>query len=267
LTVFIFFSPATIFIFMYPTNEEIADVLTRIADLLEAQDANPYRVNAYRRAVRVISDLYQTAASMAISDDENKLEELELAAHDGRLEGVSGIGHRRARSIRDSVGAILNSSTRRRAIRFRAFEQTAEGTGDFSSTLEPSVAAILEVDRVYRQRAEAGQLKTIAPRRFNPAGKSWLPIMHTEKKMCCKPMLLPVPYNIEDDPQTQHGRYEVAHETQKRIAQKQRRYSGGDDQGRTDDHCGRNNAHGQTAERFVQDGQQGGQVVVLETQS
>ena len=27
----------------YPTNEDIADVLNRIADLLEAQDANPYR--------------------------------------------------------------------------------------------------------------------------------------------------------------------------------------------------------------------------------
>ena len=31
-----------------PTNREIADVLDRIADLLEAQDANPFRVHAYR---------------------------------------------------------------------------------------------------------------------------------------------------------------------------------------------------------------------------
>jgi DNA polymerase (family 10) len=30
------------------TNEAIASVLERIADLLEAQDANPFRVRAYR---------------------------------------------------------------------------------------------------------------------------------------------------------------------------------------------------------------------------
>jgi hypothetical protein len=43
------------------------------------------------------------------------------------------------------------------------------------------VAAILEIDEVYRHRAAAGELKTIAPRRFNPEGKSWLPIMHTDR--------------------------------------------------------------------------------------
>jgi hypothetical protein len=32
------------------------------------------------------------------------------------------------------------------------------------------------------QRAGVGKLKTIAPRRFNPAGKSWLPIMHAKKR-------------------------------------------------------------------------------------
>jgi hypothetical protein len=43
------------------------------------------------------------------------------------------------------------------------------------------VTAILEVDKKYRYRAATGKLKTIAPRRFNPGRKSWLPIMHTEK--------------------------------------------------------------------------------------
>jgi DNA polymerase/3'-5' exonuclease PolX len=228
---------------MKATNDDIADMLVRIADLLEAQNANRYRVNAYRRAAKVILDLNQGAADLAVSDDDGRLEELpdigpgiagtvreyvatgrsgilerlegqispedllttvpgigeelarrihvelgidtleelELACHDGRLEKVSGIGNRRARSIRDSVGAILNRSTRRRARRIRGFEQTAEGDGDILTTSMPSVAAILEVDKVYRQRAVAGKLKTIAPRRFNPARKPWLPIMHTEK--------------------------------------------------------------------------------------
>jgi hypothetical protein len=243
LTVFNFHKPATIFVLMYPTNEEIADVLIRIADLLEAQNANRYRVNAYRRGARVISDLNPSAAAMALSDDEKKLEDLpdigpsiagavreyvetgrsgllqrlegqvspedllttvpgigeelarriyagldintleqlELAAHDRQLENVKGIGQRRAASIRDSVGAILTRSSRRRAKRMRRFEQTADRNGGIAAPSKPSVDAILEVEKTYRQQAEAGKLKTIAPRRLNPGRKSWLPIMHTEK--------------------------------------------------------------------------------------
>ncbi|MBT8477673.1 MAG: hypothetical protein KJO06_02060, partial [Gemmatimonadetes bacterium] len=30
------------------TNEDIADVLERVGDLLEVQDSNPFRVRAYR---------------------------------------------------------------------------------------------------------------------------------------------------------------------------------------------------------------------------
>jgi hypothetical protein len=110
------------------------------------------------------------------------LEELELAAHRGHLTTVSGIGRRRAEAIRGSVGAILNRSSRRRARRLRRFEQAADHTGAASSTARPSVALILEVDQEYRQRAGADKLKTIAPRRFNPEGKSWLPIMHTGRE-------------------------------------------------------------------------------------
>ena len=37
---------------------------------------------------------------------------------------------------------------------------------------------LLDVDRMYRERAAEGRLRTIAQRRFNPAGRAWLPIMH-----------------------------------------------------------------------------------------
>ena len=40
---------------------------------------------------------------------------------------------------------------------------------------------ILDVDREYRERASAGDLKLIAPKRFNPKGEAWLPILHTER--------------------------------------------------------------------------------------
>ena len=36
-------------------NESIAEKLLEYADLLEQQDANPYRVGAYRRAARVVA--------------------------------------------------------------------------------------------------------------------------------------------------------------------------------------------------------------------
>jgi putative hydrolase len=38
---------------------------------------------------------------------------------------------------------------------------------------------LLDVDREYRERAAAGTLPTIAPRRFNPSGAAWLPVLHT----------------------------------------------------------------------------------------
>ena len=37
---------------------------------------------------------------------------------------------------------------------------------------------LLDVDRMYRERAAEGRLRKIAPRRFNPTGEAWLPIMH-----------------------------------------------------------------------------------------
>ena len=36
------------------SNRKIAAVLERLADLLEAQDANPFRVRAYREAAQTI---------------------------------------------------------------------------------------------------------------------------------------------------------------------------------------------------------------------
>jgi putative hydrolase len=38
------------------------------------------------------------------------------------------------------------------------------------------------VDHEYREKAGAGQLRRIAPRRFNPTGAAWLPVLHTRRK-------------------------------------------------------------------------------------
>jgi hypothetical protein len=94
------------------------------------------------------------------------LEGLELAAHDGRLEALKGIGPRRAAMIRASLEKMLGR------VRTRRYEEMAEG---------PSVPVLLDVDREYREKAAAGTLPTIAPRRFNPSNEAWLPILHTER--------------------------------------------------------------------------------------
>lgn len=94
------------------------------------------------------------------------LEALEVAAHDGRLAGVPGIGKRRAAAIRAGLAVLL---TRRGARR-----RTQSGS--------PSVVVLLDVDREYRQRSSAGELPKIAPKRFNPEGIAWLPILHTDRE-------------------------------------------------------------------------------------
>ncbi len=42
----------------------------------------------------------------------------------------------------------------------------------------PPVSLLLRIDRLYRDKAGRGELKRIAPKRFNPAGEAWLPVMH-----------------------------------------------------------------------------------------
>ena len=213
------------------TNPFIAERLREMADLLEAQGANPFRAGAYRKAgdavarlpqdVRALFDaqgvagletipgvgkgiasamaemlisgrwaqlerlrgtvdpvaLFQTipgvGADLArrIHDTlaVDTLEALEAAAHDGRLESVPGIGPRRAAAIRASLTAMLDRLRRRPRIATPAQN-------------EPPVELLLEMDREYREQAAAGKLPTIAPKRFNPEGKSWLPILHADRQ-------------------------------------------------------------------------------------
>jgi hypothetical protein len=91
------------------------------------------------------------------------LEALEIAAHDGRLDKVHGVGSRRATAIRSSLASMLGRSV--------ASSRTARRA--------PTVEQLLDVDREYRRKVAADKLQKIAPKRFNPDGTAWLPIMHT----------------------------------------------------------------------------------------
>jgi DNA polymerase (family X) len=95
------------------------------------------------------------------------LEELELAAHDGRLQAKLGLGAKRLAGIRDSLAHRLG--------RVQASVEPA------SREEEVGVAELLDVDAEYLQGAAAGSLKKIAPRRFNPKGEAWLPVLHTTR--------------------------------------------------------------------------------------
>jgi len=209
-------------------NKDIAKKLLEFANLLEQQEANRFRVGAYRRAADTISALDTSvqdileekglegltalpnigegigravqemitsgrwsqldrlrgsleptrlfatvpgigkALAERIHDSlsVDTLEALEVAAYDGRLQEVPGIGVGRVQMLRAALAEMLSRRLRARPIR---------------SMEEPSVDLILAVDREYREKASSGRLTTIAPRRFNPSGEAWLPILHSQR--------------------------------------------------------------------------------------
>ena len=215
-----------------PSNAEVAEKLREMAQLLEGQGANPYRVGAYLRGADTVESLGEPIATLfeakgpeglddlptigaglaaaiaeilitgswsqldrlrgsidaakvfeavpgvgaelahAIHDTlhVDTLEALELACRDGRLEQVPGVGERRAQAICDSVSAILD---RRRSARRRPSPVPASE--------EPPIEVLLDIDQEYRGKAAAGKLPRIAPKRFNPSGEAWLPVMHANR--------------------------------------------------------------------------------------
>ena len=217
-----------------PTNEEIADKLDQIADLLEAQEANRFRVQAYRDGAESVRGAAESVAGMARSSGQEALQELphigegiariigsivqngrsnmlerlqaetspgeafkqvpgigeklagriaaelnistlaelEQAAHDGRLQSVEGFGAERVQNVRVSVAGLLSSAAQRRERRAGEEPEPAQ---------QPDVETLLDVDQAYRTQAEAGKLRKIAPKRFNPDGEAWLPILHTKR--------------------------------------------------------------------------------------
>ncbi|HKI86912.1 MAG TPA: helix-hairpin-helix domain-containing protein [Thermoanaerobaculia bacterium] len=96
----------------------------------------------------------------------DSLEALEVAAHDGRLESVPGIGKRRAAAISAALATLLG-------------KRLAPARADMRH--RPGIGLLLDADREYRDKADRGELPRIAPKRFNPEGLDWLPVMHGER--------------------------------------------------------------------------------------
>ena len=108
------------------------------------------------------------ALAKRLADDEDieTLEELEIALQPGGR-AIPGFGRRRRQLILSQVSDRLD--------RLRT---TRRGVTDVTL---PPVGLLLDADRLYRERAAAGQLRLIAPKRFNPEGQAWLPIMHARR--------------------------------------------------------------------------------------
>ncbi len=219
------------------SNQEIADTLEHVADLLELEGENVFRVRSYRDAARTIRNLDRPVTALLQENGEHllknlpgigeklagsiqeiattgrlgleeklegevwpgqlftevpglgeelarriheqleisTLEELEVAAHDGRLEQVEGIGPERAEGVRIALSGMLSRSSRRKLRQAIAPEAPEEEE-------RPSVALLLEIDEQYRTRAAQDRLRKIAPKRFNPQGEAWLPIMRTQRQ-------------------------------------------------------------------------------------
>ena len=90
------------------------------------------------------------------------LDQLEAALLDPACRRVPGLGPKRRAALAEAVARILRRSHPRHAGR----------------STEPDVDLLLAVDAEYRRQALAGALHRIAPRRFNPKGDAWLPVMH-----------------------------------------------------------------------------------------
>jgi DNA polymerase (family 10) len=91
------------------------------------------------------------------------LEEVERAAHDGRLT-QAGVGPKRLRGLIDALAGRLRRSR---------LPEPIQG--------EPSVAALLAIDEEYRRQAEGDTLTRVTPRRFNSEHEPWLPLFVADR--------------------------------------------------------------------------------------
>ena len=98
----------------------------------------------------------------------DSLQALEVAAHNQRLEKIPGFSARKVALVQAWLTQVLG--------------RQRPGPQPHEPFTEPTVQLILQVDQQYRQKASDGELPTIAPKRFNPEDKAWLPVMHVSKQ-------------------------------------------------------------------------------------
>lgn len=155
-----------------PTNREIADLLNRIADLLDAKGENPFRIRSYRTAAASVARVRQSLATLVREEGTEG------------LAGLQGVGEKLAGLIREYVekGKVELLQDLEKEVPEEKLKtvQAKKSRHSFATPIELPVATILEIDEEYRTQAAAGKLKKIAPRLLNPEKKAWLPLMIRE---------------------------------------------------------------------------------------
>jgi len=189
------------------SNQCIAAKLREYANQLTEQGADGFRVRAYQHAAETVSRLKQRLRDVLARDGidglialpgigkgiASAIAELIVTGRWAQLERlhgdtspealfltIPGIGPELARRMAED--AHLEGPRRREAIAAVLSDRLGRVITPASEApkrkSQPSDAMLLKVDQMYRQRAKAGTLRKIAPKRFNPTHRAWLPIMH-----------------------------------------------------------------------------------------
>ncbi len=144
-------------------NAQIAARLREAGDLLRAQGANPFRADAYQRAADTVAEF---GGSLREEFDKRGVSGLQ------RLPGI-GVG------IANAIAEMLITGHWNQLARLRGESDAGASHAQVEPHESPPVEVLLDIDREYRTRASAGRLALIAPKRHNPEGKAWLPVLHT----------------------------------------------------------------------------------------
>ena len=119
----------------------------------------------------------KTAAAIHAVLGIDTLGDLQAAAYDGRLQRVPGIGRKRLQAVRESLAGRFHPPDIART----SHPASTDASPASQAHRLRLVADLLSVDEEYRRKAAADELLRIAPRRFNPDRKAWLPILETER--------------------------------------------------------------------------------------
>ncbi len=130
-------------------NKSIADILTEIADILDIQGENPFRVRSYRNAARTIADMGQSVRAMVQAGED--------------LEQIPGIG----KSLQEKIEEIVSTGKCGFLEELRAKVPPAltellklEGLGPKKVKLLYDELGVDSVDRLEKS-AQAGKLRDL----------------------------------------------------------------------------------------------------------
>jgi len=146
-------------------NLRIAANLGEAADLIDLQGGSLYRVAAYRRAADEVRRWRVPLRAL-----------FEARGRDG-LQTIPGVGT----GISSAIAEMLITGSWHMLEVLRGVPHEPPAHAHREPPLSPPVALLLDIDREYREKAAAGRLARIAPKRLNPEHEPWLPVMHAQR--------------------------------------------------------------------------------------